>query len=274
MKKVIYNISIALALVMLMFTSCVTPKDTNLLQDIQIDYSEIPPPEEYRVIPGDILKVAVYTVGDDEIRQLFDGYQPSNVWTDFNQTSEWVSDSEKLQDNTYNSTPITIYADGTITFPYVGRIFVQDLTLLEIRQLLTSRLQELTNGKAVTIEADVTLFNNFFSILGESGSRRIYMKNNNMTIFQALTTAGNVSDFSARDKVSIVRQTKDGTEVKTFDLRSESIVNTEFYYIQPNDVIYFPQKSNKFLGNNNSFIGIFGMLTSFVTILVGAFQIF
>lgn len=273
MKKVIYNISIALALVMLVFTSCVTPRDTNLLQDIQIDYTEVPPPEEYRVIPGDLLRVAIYTVGDEKMAQLFAGFTPSS--SSISVDAGIGVPVGQATGNAQSSMPIAIYADGTISFPYIGRIFVQDLTLLEIRQLLTHRLKEFVTNDMVYVEADVTLFNNFFSILGESGSRRITMNNNNMTIFQALTIAGNLSDYSARDKVSIVRQTKDGTEVKTFDLRSQSILNTEFYYIQPNDVIYFPQKSNKFLGGGgNSFIGIFGMITSFITILVGAFQIF
>ena len=260
-------------------SSCITSRDTNLLQDINKDYSTIPPPDEYRIIPGDILQIVVYlTSTDTETAKLFEGYTPQLVSTrEGNVTAGgggwggWGNSyGGASEEGTRSATPITVYGDGTINFPYLGRIYVADLTLLEARQLITNRLQEISLEASV----NVTLRNNFFSVIGESGARRVEMRTNNMTIYQALSTAGNISDYSKRNNVTILRQVNGGTQVKTFDLRSKDIINTEFYYIQPNDVIYFPQSSAKFFGATSSFLGIFGLVTSFASIIVMAFKIF
>lgn len=270
--KILYKALTFVAVILFVLSSCVTSKDTNLLQEIEKDYSTMPPPDEYRIIPGDILNVVVYVYDDPETEELFRGFAPRLVYSregDLN-TYAWGAWGGSTEEGTQGTTPITVYSDGTINFPYLGRIFVQDLTLLEARTLITERLKEISKNAA----ANVTLRNNFFSLIGESGARRIDMRSNNMTIYQALATAGRLSDYSLRDKVSIIRQTKDGSVVKTFDLRSKDIMNTEFYYIQPNDVIYFPQSKGKFLGATNSFVGFFGLITSFIGILVMAIRLF
>lgn len=85
-----------------------------------------------------------------------------------------------------------------------------------------------------------------------------------INIYQALANSGTISNIGDIKNVKIIRQTSDGTEVKTFDLRSKDIVDSEFYYIQPNDVIYVQQMKRRFFGEINSFTGIFGMITTAV----------
>lgn len=276
---------IACSTIILAFlSSCVTSKDTNLMQDIKKDYGTIPPPDEYRIIPGDILEIVVYVWDDEETAKLFEGYKPRLIYTREGSTSthatlldyqsNWGRGASRIEggaeEGTDEATAITVYADGTINFPYIGRIYVADLTILEARKLITSRLQEISENAS----ANVTLRNKYFSVIGDSGARRVSMRNNNMTIYQALASAGNISDYSKRSNVTILRQTNSGTIVKPFDLRSKDIINTEYYYIQPNDVIYFPQTKTKFFGATSSFLGIFGLITSFTSIVVMAFRIF
>lgn len=270
--KRLFGFLVFCAFIVVCFSSCITAKDTNLMQDIPKDYSTIPPPDEYRIIPGDVLQVVVYVYDDEETEKLFKGYTPQRVNSRVADlgTGAFGGWGGATEEGTRGSSPITVYADGTINFPYLGRIYVSDLTLLEIRTLLTSRLKEISANAS----ANVTLMNNFFSIIGESGARRVEMRSNNLTIYQALSTSGNISDYSSRRKVNIIRQANGETIVKTFDLRSKDIINTEFYYIQPNDVIYFPQTQGKFFGATTSFVGLFGLITSFITILVMAIRLF
>ncbi|MBO5961151.1 MAG: hypothetical protein J6P99_04870, partial [Paludibacteraceae bacterium] len=37
-----------------------------------------------------------------------------------------------------------------------------------------------------------------------------------------------------------------GTEVKSFDIRSKEIINSEYYYVEPNDVIYIQTLNEQF----------------------------
>ena len=73
-----------------------------------------------------------------------------------------------------------------------------------------------------------------------------------MTIFEALAMAGDLGEFSDRSQIKLVRE-KDGvTTIKTFDVRSKDIINSEFYYIEPNDIIYIRQIPGKSFGINSA----------------------
>jgi polysaccharide export outer membrane protein len=59
--------------------------------------------------------------------------------------------------------------------------------------------------------------------------------------------AGDLTDFAERKKVKLMRQTEDGIDVYTIDLTRDDIIESEFYYIMPNDIIYVePLKIKQF----------------------------
>ncbi len=68
-------------------SSCITPKDKNLLQDIPKQY----PPEDastvdYKIIPGDQLVLTVYTLNEDmrELYAMFISDRPASFSTQQN----------------------------------------------------------------------------------------------------------------------------------------------------------------------------------------------
>ena len=77
-----------------------------------------------------------------------------------------------------------------------------------------------------------------------------------------------LSLYANRKDVHVIRQTPDGTKVMRFDLRSKSIIDSEFYYIQPNDVIYIPFDGAKHWGANH-FTSVLSM--TFATVSLGLF---
>jgi polysaccharide export outer membrane protein len=232
-----------------LLSSCVTPKDTNLLQDnvrkkYAPDYSMR---SDYKIIPGDRLALQVYTL-DEEMRNLFSMYTRSTT------VGTGVASNNA---NLSSSNILNVASDGTIKIPYMNKISVEEMSLLEARKLIEAKLQEFSPN--ITIE--LTLQNRYFSLLGETSESRVAMPSPKMTIYQALALAAPLQPFGNMKKVSIIRQTADGTEVKTFDLRSKDIVNSEYYYIQPNDVIYVEQVSRAFFGRVTSFSGVLGMVS-------------
>ena len=48
-----------------------------------------------------------------------------------------------------------------------------------------------------------------------------------------------------------MREIEGQTQVKVFDVRSDEIVNSEFYYIEPNDVIYIQRIKGQSFGVNS-----------------------
>ncbi len=244
--------------------SCITNKNTDFLQNIPKEYMTVKP-EEYKIIPGDLLTISVYSI-NDKTSDLFRAYNssPSDNSQDVKQTSgRDLSLDEGIK-------PVTVYADGTINFPYLGKIYVQDKTLFEVRKELSDRLNAFSDGTS----ADVMLANRYFSVLGESGAQRVKMNSTKMTIFQALSTANTIGIYGDRSKVSIIRQTKDGSTMKTFDLRSKDIIDSEYYYVQPNDVLYFPQMGRKAIGAGESLASIFAVVISLASIVVYSIRLF
>lgn len=252
-------------------SACVTNKQTDLLQDIKLKYPQITAPaEEYRIIAGDQLSIVVYA-WDDETARMFSGYTP-RLTTRGRSDATGVSAGSQIRglENTDYIAPISVFADGTINFPYIGQIYVKGLTMLQVKNILSQKLNDFAEGTTV----DVTLANRYFSVLGEAGANRIAMPSNSMTIFQALAIASTIGPYGDRSKVTIIRQDATGSTTKTFDLRSKEIVDTDFYYIQPNDVLYIPQTSKKFLNSTTSFAGVFSLLVSLAGVVIIVLKVF
>jgi polysaccharide export outer membrane protein len=107
----------------------------------------------------------------------------------------------------------------------------------------------------------VRLSNRYYSVMGESAAARYPMATEQLTIFQALAQSKDILPYGNRAQVRIIRNTPQGTQIKTFDLRSEEIINSEFYYVQPNDVIYIQPLGRQFWGID-SFQSIFGLVST------------
>ena len=129
--------------------------------------------------------------------------------------------------------------DGNMDFPTIGKVHVQGLTTREVKhkleEELSTLLQDLPGYSTVSVE--VNIVNRSFSIIGAQSGRYIINKEK-MTIFEALAMAGDLGEFNSRREIKLVREKNGVTTIKTFDVRSKDIVNSEYYYIEPNDIIY------------------------------------
>jgi polysaccharide export outer membrane protein len=62
--------------------------------------------------------------------------------------------------------------------------------------------------------------------------------------------AGDIDTYGDRSKIRIIRETNRSTQVKFFDVRSVDIIHSEFYYVEPNDVIYIQDMNEQFFQCN------------------------
>lgn len=227
--------------------SCVTPKDTNLLQDIPKDYPvDVNLNSDYKIIPGDQLSLQIFTL-DESMRELFGPYtvtKPKNI-------EGATSSASQLAANTLN-----VYSDGTVKIPYIGNIRVEGYTIPEINKIFEERFSSFSPNLTVK----TTLQNRFYSILTKNKRGRYSMQFDKINIFQALAQVGTFEKFTDIRHVRIIRQTVNGTEVKSFDLRTKDIVDSEYYYIKPNDVIYVDEMNRTFFGRVSSFTGALGLV--------------
>jgi polysaccharide export outer membrane protein len=180
----------------------------------------------------------------------------------FNASGNGINSSQIRQGNnmggSYDLYTYLVYEDGTIDYPMVGRIEVRGKTTREVKNDLEHKLmeyvQDQTDLKLLSVE--VNIVRRSFSVISDHGSGTFTLDKEKVTIFEALAMAGDIGDFGDRSKVRIIREIEGQTQVKVFDVRSKDIVNSEFYYIEPNDVIYIQRIKGQSFGINSVTTGI------------------
>lgn len=169
---------------------------------------------------------------------------------------------------TQNTSPFTGYlvtVDGTIILPILGKIKVQDLTLLELENELVKRLIEGNHLSNPIVT--VRLTNAKFTVLGEVRNPGTYTFNEqNISILQALGYAGDLTIHGKRQDLLIIREENNKKTYKTIDLTSKKWFNSPYYYIKPNDVIYVNPNNAKV--TSSGYIGSFGNLLAVFSIAI------
>lgn len=148
-----------------------------------------------------------------------------------------------------------------IDFPYAGKINLSGCNVKmakeRVREAVAPFLQDFT--------LTVRLASNSFTALGEVGSPGVHtMNKDQITILEALAIAGDFKVYAKRKDIKLLRKTPQGTQTYTIDITDERIVNSEYYYVYPNDVIYVrPMKAKNWgIGESISF----GLVTSLLAL--------
>lgn len=227
--------------------SCVTSKRVNLMQEAGQKgiphYTDTLMYEDYELRIGDRLYIYVYSV-DDRINKMF------------NASGAGVSSSMLRQNSSgggYDLYTYLVLEDGSIDFPMVGHVPVRGKTTREVKLLLEKELSSFVTGygEYQMISVEVNIVRRTFNVISDRGSGIFTIQKEKVTIFEALALAGDIGDFGDRSKVRIVREKEGVTQVKEFDVRSEDIINSEFYYVEPNDVIYIQRIKGQSFGINS-----------------------
>ena len=162
--------------------------------------------------------------------------------------------------------------EGYINYPVLGKLHVLELTTRQCEALICEKLQTYLNEEP---NVTVRIANFKVSVLGEVASPGTYtVTEEQVNLFQALALAGDMTLFSDRDDVQLLRQdVKGNKQVIHLDLTQSSITSSPYFYLQQNDVIYVkPTKgkvrSNTFTTNSSMWISIFSLLTSIASIVL------
>jgi polysaccharide biosynthesis/export protein len=158
--------------------------------------------EEYRLGPGDKLRVEVYREA-----QL----------------------SQSLQ----------VRPDGKITLPLVGDFAASGKTPIELRDQLTTSLKEyVTNPVVTVIVVEATAAQVY--VIGEVASPQTLVMQGPMTVLQALAQVGGLREFADRDDIRILRKTPQGVKTIGFNYKHAVKGESEPVFLQPGDTIVVP----------------------------------
>jgi len=234
-------------MIILMMSSCYSYRYVGLLQEKNKrlpQYEEVEY-EEYRIKVDDELLFRLITA-DEMISNLITGSQ--------------------FLTNYQNYISYRVYPDGTVDFPFVKSVPVGGLTLTEATEVIEQRFKEIVPDAVIKL----TLANKTFTVIGEIGTGVYPIFRDKMTLYQALSMSGEIRYTGDYKKVKIIRETDKGTQTLEFDIRPKSIINSEYYYIYPNDIIYVQRNPASFykVENYSSFISI---ISSSLSLLFAAF---
>lgn len=157
-----------------------------------------------------------------------------------------------------------IYSDGTVDIPFLPPIKLEGLTELEAQDTLRAAFREIIPDADVKL----ALYNKKFTVLGDANSGTYAIYKERMTIFQALAMTGDLMNSGDRRHVRIIRPKGNAEpEVLEFDIRTNSIIDSEYYYVYPNDLIYVSRDAGSFY-KQTSYSGFLSLITSSVSLLV------
>lgn len=226
-----------------LFTSCYTNRNIGYLrEDKDVPRYEQGAFEQYKLRVNDELVIRVIT-SDESVSSLFPAVNQSG--------------------GSSNTLTYRVFDDGTVDFPFLEPLKLEGLTLEEAEVLVSEAMK----GLAPDIQVRLALSTSTFCVIGAAGRGTFPIYKERLTIFQALALSGGLHNGGDHKNVKIIRETDQGTKIVSFDIRSKSIIESEYYYVYPNDIIYVDTAKKNFWAVN-SYLGFLGIVTSSLTLLL------
>jgi len=157
----------------------------------------------------------------------------------------------------------TINDQGNIDVPILGEIHALGKTIDELKVEVVSKLREYVTAQ---LFVDVKLGGIRYSTLGEfRGRGKFLVLQNQLTLFEAIANAGDMTTLAKRDEVYIIRQYPDGSKIHRINLNERAIISSPFYFIQPNDILYAEPMKVREVGSSENLVQSIGIIVSLIT---------
>ncbi len=241
----------SIVLVLFLLASCASQKEVAYLQGTDNGYAQ-KGVENYEITirPDDLIAIMVNSK-DIELALMFNlpivAYQMNGRTSGQNNVLGYLVDKE-----------------GQIDFPQLGKITIAGMNRNELTQYIKGELiaKGLINDPIVTVQ-----FLNFrVSVLGEVVRPGTFdVTSERITLFEAISKAGDLTIYGTRHNVKIIRVINGVKTISVVDLRSPEILDSPFYYLQQNDIVYVEPnkaKSGQREINQNRSVGTFASIVS------------
>lgn len=152
-------------------------------------------------------------------------------------------------------------SNGNIDFPIIGTIHVEGMTRNQLVKFLTNEI-----GKDVKSPIVSVTFKNYkISVLGEVRSPGTYiMDSEKINILQAISMAGDLNLTAKRSGILLLREEDGKIVYHSIDLRRSNLLNSPYFFLQQNDILYIPPSSGRVATATNS-VGVWSTLVTSLT---------
>lgn len=242
---------LAVFILPLLFSSCMSKKKIVYLQGSQ-DFNNISTNYEPIIQNDDRISIKITTLEPEAAL-------PFNIENVLNN----ANNSNSVNNNSISS--YLVDGKGTIDFPVLGTISISGFTIDQVKTMLKEKLAVYLKDPVINIR----LLNFKVTVLGDVASPGIKaFSSNRVTLFDALGASGDLSIFGKRNNILLVR---DFQGVKTFnriDITKADFVNSSFYYLDQNDVVYVEARKAKIDANALPNLGLIISVVSFLTTML------
>jgi polysaccharide export outer membrane protein len=243
-----------------LFTSCIPTQDLIYLQ--KKDNSEVDTgisatvSKPYRLQINDVLSISIKAI-DPKLVAIF--------------STTNQGDADKSESALYFN-GFTVDDHGAIRMPVLGELTVIGFTLDELRVKIEKQLLADYFKKEANVFVIVKLAGFKYTINGEIGSagtKTLFQEN--VTIMEAIANAGDITITGNRKAVTIIRNSPTGVQMHDLDLTDIRVMNSPYFYLQPNDYIYVKPLKQKTWGTGKTGIESLGTLITLLTLATTTF---
>lgn len=255
-KSFVFTIAMLLAL-----TSCNRKAQMlyfNNITNENIKTTKIP---EYTLKPGDVLYIQIITQ-DPIVSSLFNNRGMGNALQ--SQSPLFGSESSNYL---YG---YSVSDSGMIQLPVLGKLKLSELTINQAREIIQKQTEVyLKDGIAV-----VKLLSFKVTVLGEVKVPGVKTNlKDNLTIFEGIGLAGDLTDYAERTNVLLMRQTPEGIKTMRVNLQDKNLLFSEAYYLVPNDILIVEPRKGKLFSMNAPNIAIYLSIVTTTLLLMNYFGI-
>ncbi len=242
--------------------SCKVKEDIDYMKNIeQTAIQTSIQTSNFTIQPGDQLVITVSAKDNDVVKPFNQNYSSGEV-------SQFSLSSSNLPMQAQSSVSGPTYlvdSKGDILFPIIGKLNTNGKTIEQLRDEVKERLKQYVKDPGVIIRNT-----NFkVTVLGEVSRPGTYVipDGQSMTVLGVLGMAGDLTIYGQRKNVLVIRNVDGNTTKQYIDLTNAELINSPFYYIKQNDVIYVSPNNTK--KNSSAFGPQAGIFISIASVVVG-----
>lgn len=132
--------------------------------------------------------------------------------------------------------------EGTIQFPVIGNLEVQGLTTIQLAEKIKNSISEYIKDPLV----NVRILNFQISVLGEVNNPGTFsIDDDHINLSKAIAMAGDLTIYGKRENILILGEEEGVKTYAYLDLTDANVVNSPYYNLKQNDVIYVEPRSSR-----------------------------
>lgn len=229
MRKIL--VILAISVMAIAFTGCTMTKQLAYFQNIDsVDLTKGMPAPQTRVKVNDELTILVSSINPKAA-------EPFNM-----NLSNTYTNNSMAGNSAYS---YIVDPEGNINFPVLGKLNVLGLTRVEVEDKIASLIKPYFAEEENPV-VKVRTSNFKVTIIGEAGARVVNVTGERLSIVELLAQSGDISMYGKRKNIMLIRENSKGEKmVRRYDINDAEILNSPYYFLEQNDIVYVEPRKIK-----------------------------